>query len=776
MRKIGEVLVSLFHFLLERYALFTVSVKEMAKMKKIIETKLYNQSLTIPKTKDFYLFYVLKGQITLAVNEESIQMTATDIYVVNPNKNIEIDCENAVFVQLKIYSNDLLKLTNYKKVVIVCDSTKRKDSIFTKLQFLLDTLIRGNYEDNYDSIYNLTNLFEFLSFLITNFANNIFIEDYEEERKNSILVYIHSNYTSDLSLQGIADTFGFTPQYFSKYFKKTFKVNFLKFLTNVRLEQATIDLVNTDYTILKIAMDHGFSNHISFSKAFKNEYGLNPSEFRRVNNQENVATDDLSYYEVEYLLSEKTVISEKEDHLVEVEVGSEQESICPFWFNTINLGSISKIFDHNLNKQIMELKEEMPFKTARVILDNSNYHNESFSVEEKVLDFLLNLDFSIVLVLDYRHISNDIQFESYFENFLNHFINRYGSDNLKLITFELLYNTRFSTNKAKKYAVFFNKITTILKKLQLFNNLVGPGLLMDSDGENLINFLNENQQLKKITINIAPYSIEQYDNKLYINRKPDDNYIVNQYDLAKKISGKYRISEVIISSWKDALNEISSINDSSYRGAYILKNMLESYGKINCLPIELPFDIMSDMRYDKPLAGLSGIISRDGIKKPSYFSLKFLNKLDKFLLYKDDTILISNSNTKYFQIVCHNCKTLNYKFYNQEKLGIISSDINSFFEEYENKSIKIKITGIANGKYFLKSRRISEKQGDCFYMFQEMGIEQSSFFGRDELDYLVSVSKPVISGQQIEVENNQLELNLELEPNEIRHLHLIYIH
>ena len=57
-----------------------------------------------------------------------------------------------------------------------------------------------------------------------------------------------------------------------------------------------------------------------------------------------------------------------------------------------------------------------------------------------------------------------------------------------------------------------------------------------------------------------------------------------------------------------------------------------------------------------------------------------------------------------------------------------------------------------------------------------MGFEKFSFFGRDELDFLKTVSKPIIKGQELNARDHCLEFEIDMEPNEIRHLHLIYIH
>ena len=162
-------------------------------------------------------------------------------------------------------------------------------------------------------------------------------------------------------------------------------------------------------------------------------------------------------------MSQKKSEHDENVHEVCVIVKDEREVLTPFWFNMINVGGISKIFDNGLDRQIVDLKADMPFKTARIFLDHQFVDKGSFFVEEKALDFLVSLNFELLLVLDYRDISKKPQFTLYFERFLKHFINRYGIKKMKNMTFELLYNTYFTKSKAQSYAKLFARLSKVLR-------------------------------------------------------------------------------------------------------------------------------------------------------------------------------------------------------------------------------------------------------------------------------------------------------------------------
>ena len=52
------------------------------------------------------------------------------------------------------------------------------------------------------------------------------------------------------------------------------------FLIQVRLEQAALLLRETDLSIGSVAQSAGYNDALSFSKAFRQKYGLSPSEYK----------------------------------------------------------------------------------------------------------------------------------------------------------------------------------------------------------------------------------------------------------------------------------------------------------------------------------------------------------------------------------------------------------------------------------------------------------------------------------------------------------------
>lgn len=101
------------------------------------------------------------------------------------------------------------------------------------------------------------------------------------DRLSLITSYMEENYKDDLSLEGLARIFGYSPAYLSRMFRKYAKTNYKTCLDDIRLEHAAKALTKTQLSIGEIAYSNGFPNNKAFSKLFKKRYGMLPSAYRR---------------------------------------------------------------------------------------------------------------------------------------------------------------------------------------------------------------------------------------------------------------------------------------------------------------------------------------------------------------------------------------------------------------------------------------------------------------------------------------------------------------
>jgi AraC-like DNA-binding protein len=95
-----------------------------------------------------------------------------------------------------------------------------------------------------------------------------------------ILSYLNQNFRST-SLKDVAQHFGYTPNYLSRYIKKKTGKNFSMLLIHSKLRSACSYLENSQMTLQEICEASGFYDVSSFCKIFKKQFGVTPSDYRK---------------------------------------------------------------------------------------------------------------------------------------------------------------------------------------------------------------------------------------------------------------------------------------------------------------------------------------------------------------------------------------------------------------------------------------------------------------------------------------------------------------
>ncbi len=90
--------------------------------------------------------------------------------------------------------------------------------------------------------------------------------------------FMQDHWAAELSLNEIARQVCLSPYHFHRSFREAFGCSPMKWFRRLKLEKARDLLVTQKKTVTEIALNCGFSDVFSFSKAFKREWGVNPSE------------------------------------------------------------------------------------------------------------------------------------------------------------------------------------------------------------------------------------------------------------------------------------------------------------------------------------------------------------------------------------------------------------------------------------------------------------------------------------------------------------------
>lgn len=171
------------------------------------------------------------------------------------------------------------------------------DSVWMLLTYTVTALnlsyynVNNLYAGEYNSIYSHVNRIRSLSHL-RKYICSVCIDLIrinplysKEQREDCIAIaqeYVNEHYSSYISLDMIAKSVFLSPTYFSELFKKRTGLNYIEYVTKIRMNKACELLKNSDLKIYEISEQVGYSDTKYFAKLFKKAFNFTPKEYREM--------------------------------------------------------------------------------------------------------------------------------------------------------------------------------------------------------------------------------------------------------------------------------------------------------------------------------------------------------------------------------------------------------------------------------------------------------------------------------------------------------------
>lgn len=102
---------------------------------------------------------------------------------------------------------------------------------------------------------------------------------------NDIVDYVRHNIHTPLTVQGVAEKFGYNPKYISHLFKTMSGDTLKQYIINRKIEESNLLLTDTNLTIIEISGMLGFTDNHNFMRTYKKVTGMSPSEYRNAFSQ-----------------------------------------------------------------------------------------------------------------------------------------------------------------------------------------------------------------------------------------------------------------------------------------------------------------------------------------------------------------------------------------------------------------------------------------------------------------------------------------------------------
>lgn len=244
--------------------------------------------------KDHLLLYVKSGAYTVRFGDQTVTVRSNEMVFLHKSIVIEYDksgesgSENLLDYMMFFLNDNLLK--DFIKFAGISPTYPEND-VIQVANFQVNDHIRA-YIDSLETYLNKPNdihdglvrvkLMELL-FLLTDSNEPFLLQLFQPSGSDSnrIQTIMEENYTNPVSLPDLAFLSGRSLSTFKREFQAIYNTSPLKWIRKRRLEKAQQLLIETNLSVTDICYSSGFENIAHFSKVFKEEYGLPPSEFRQ---------------------------------------------------------------------------------------------------------------------------------------------------------------------------------------------------------------------------------------------------------------------------------------------------------------------------------------------------------------------------------------------------------------------------------------------------------------------------------------------------------------
>ena len=247
---------------------------------------------------------VLRGPITVHIDNETFKAQPGDIYFINSNQihsaTTEVDKQgNGI--------GEILGMVFDKSILlIVADNLEIRQALSL---FGGSNVIRNHYSRThplcpeltesmnkaYEEFTHLEMAYEFgiLSCVYRMMTPLLRLHQHEPRsgdpdkhaayyrRLKPAVDYMETHFSGKVYMESVCQTVNMSPYHFSSMFKKVFGIPPIQYLTRVRIDRAKRMLLDRDIPVTEIAERSGFCNINYFDKVFKEQSGFTPIEYRK---------------------------------------------------------------------------------------------------------------------------------------------------------------------------------------------------------------------------------------------------------------------------------------------------------------------------------------------------------------------------------------------------------------------------------------------------------------------------------------------------------------
>ncbi|HHV12145.1 MAG TPA: helix-turn-helix domain-containing protein [Clostridiales bacterium] len=795
----------------------------------VLDAQLISTQETIDLNHNNYTFFVvLEGKFELSHDADRFILKTGDVYFMDhmPAGRGNIYAKSCLL--MVSFAPEFMSqyIPAYPFRFLVNSCCFPEESYDNLIRLLMDISLHF-FTDTPNHYFIMSLSYELLHELDKNFTvmaeEHVVSSHKHSDRIRAIASFVNKNYSLNITQSDMARHLYVSPQHCSRFFRQHFQMTFLEYLNYVRLQHALGQLQYSDLSITQIAFQNGFPNLYSFNRVFRQYKHTTPNEYRKryiasqraaikpvaQNQDPDTSLQSLKHYE--QLLGLLAPTAENAFHSEVLPLSTiPSHRAFPACASILNIGLLSDCLMYQFHVQVADLQSRLHFQYVRFhgILDDTvisqvpQTDKYNFQHADTLLDYFLELkltpfieignkpkrlSFALSPLADFIGADEGMPYTRNLEKlqpFLKHCIHRYGIQVVETWYFEIWmdFDQYFDTDRPEDalplYIDHYGQCLKTIKALAPKAQVGGPGFNTVASFSILNELLKrlsmENLPMDFISAYLYPYEV----GKNMPNKKKvcAETILIGPEQILERrvrslISTLQRLSfqnkRLFITEYHFSVSPRNHMNDSCFQAAFILKTLLENEESIAGFGYFRSLDISSNYTDAvAPLYGGSGLITKDGINKPSYYAYYFLNSMKGRLLEKGDGYLLVQTSQNCYSLLLYYYLHPASEYLLNSKTYPPMAGLKNIFPNAKEKHYHITIDHMDLSQYIARHRFLNKDCGSVFDAW--LALNATPHLSGADIAYLKNVCVPHQTISILEAVNQRLSFSVKLIPHEIR--------
>lgn len=229
------------------------------------------------------VLYCVEGSGAVQINAESIEIKEGDMVIVNSKCLHCIGSNKRVRYLCLIVDNEFFKSNGIKIDSLIFNVKIHDEKAAELMKNIWDVFKHEN--EMFGKAEKRQSILTFILYLCKAYSR---VRKNEPEHKSKAYAavldaveYINVNFPQRITIDELAQMYNYSKYHFSRLFKENTGLTIIEHINKRRCEHARLLLRDTQKTVSQICYECGFDTPSYFTKTFKQQYGLLPTDYKK---------------------------------------------------------------------------------------------------------------------------------------------------------------------------------------------------------------------------------------------------------------------------------------------------------------------------------------------------------------------------------------------------------------------------------------------------------------------------------------------------------------